>query len=137
MRTDIKTDKKLVKLPNASTLGFGKWKAQFGDVVRFEDENGTHIGRVAGRVKDNGQVYVIVIVLFDACYVGERWVKPEEISYCITVRKQHQELMRFFMSDEWLTTSPDTLRSWAESGYATPKDQETKTLRDKFGPNTR
>jgi hypothetical protein len=133
MRTDVTTDKKLMKLPNASTLGFGKWKAQFGDMVRFTDENGNHMGRIAGRVKDGGILYAIVIVLFDACYVGERWVKPEEITYCITIREKHQELMRFFMSDEWLTTSPDELRSWAESGYASPSDQESKTLRDQFG----
>lgn len=52
---DATIDRKAVRLPNACTLGYGKYRAQYGDLVTFKEHYtdstyGTRIGRVAGRI---------------------------------------------------------------------------------------
>lgn len=145
MRTDATIDRKWVKLPNASTLGYGKWRAQFGDFVVFrtggEPDGGfPSLGRVAGRVvyapalEPNEQPvrdWLLVITFTqDMCSVGERWVDPAWVGYCYEPQKKHAALWRFMQSDEFKEYSANDLRAWSESGFSTYTDWLAYQLRN-------
>lgn len=51
MREDVKIDRKQVRCPNASHLGFDKYNAQVGDIILYQDGDTERIARMAGRIE--------------------------------------------------------------------------------------
>lgn len=134
MRTDARIDRKQVLLPHlvGHTLGFDKWKAQFGDVVMFHygNINNNHeIGRVAGRIAyapsiEPGEQPIenwLLIIAFshDMTHVMERWINPSQVVRCYTPTVKQRDLYECMMSKDFTNESPDTLREWATTGYST------------------
>jgi hypothetical protein len=133
MRKDVKIDRYAVKCRSANTLGYGKWKAEVGDIIVFE-ENGEHaVGRMAGRVHSapaliSGEKpikdYILVIALNDALtFSMERWINPADVISIHNpnhVDRKIVEFMAFFLSPEFKDYTPEQLRQWHYSGYATP-----------------
>ena len=132
MRRDATIDRQQVHLPNASTLGFGKYKAQFGDVVLYQQDEHTYIGRVAGRIHYAPPLessekpirdYLLVIALGTRLdFAMERWVNPEDVTECFDPSNEHcriQEVLAFLFSPQFKTESVDTLRRYAGE-WSTP-----------------
>jgi hypothetical protein len=87
MRTDFKLDNKAVHLPNASTLGFGKYRAKRGDFIGFTMPGGTfYWGRVIGRVNTFGlspvHGHIMAACLSSHGAIMVRWVEPKDVTLC-------------------------------------------------------
>jgi hypothetical protein len=152
MRTDAQIDRQLVKLPNADTLGCGKWKAQLGDLVLFRagrykgvppgDAGQPQLGRVAGRVhyapmlagdKDPVRDWLLVITLsHDSSFVMERWVHPEWVERCYAPTDKLARLWAFMLSDDFTSASADELREWSASGYSTMEEWQHHRPREAY-----
>lgn len=134
MRTDVTIDRKQVHLPNASTLGYGKFKAQHGDVVLFKQDPSIGqltIGRVVGRIASAPRIgddpdlrgHLVVVALTQSITSPmERWVDPANVVECFNPQdfggRDVGEFLRFFFSPEFRNETPDTMRQWANSGCA-------------------
>jgi hypothetical protein len=133
MRTDATIDRRLVQLPHADTLGYGKWKAQTGDFVVFRtggkpDGGFPQIGRVAGRVhrapaleanEEAVHDWLLVITFSqDMTFVMERWVRPEWVIRCYSPTDKQAALWAFMLSPEFAKRTPDELREWSASGFS-------------------
>jgi hypothetical protein len=127
MRTDATIDRKQVICRNSSHLGYSKVTARTGDVVRW----GENVGRVIGRIAyapPCGETPAITNWLIVAClspdltYVSERWINPEEVTQVFAVRSEMTKLLVFFLSNGFGHESVDNLRRWTESGFATVND---------------
>lgn len=119
-RTDCERDNKAVKLPNASTLGYGLWKAKRGHWVSYEADNAHFVGRVIGRVVCENTVYVEVAQAaegFSCAYV--RWVKPEQIRECRAVPPK--SVFDFF-TGEW--SNVESIHAALAYGVSDMKDQQ-------------
>jgi hypothetical protein len=91
MRTDCTIDKRQVRCPNACTIGYGKWRAQVGDLLTFQDGAQIRCGRMIGRVHYapaiSGEThpvrdYILVVGLSTALdHTFERWVNPVDVTY--------------------------------------------------------
>lgn len=97
---------------NASTLGYGKWKASPGDYVRFREAltDGGHIvtfGRVLGQIKETERDgledcagWLAVAVVADNLTFGyERWVDPSLVIECQPASQVEDFLRAFLASD--------------------------------------
>ena len=105
MRTDVSIDRKQVYCPNARALGFGKYKAQTGDLVEYcesegseycESEGSTRIGRIAGRIrlaedlgggKPIANQLLVIALSSDLSFVMERWIDPDSITRIIAMNR--------------------------------------------------
>ncbi len=131
MRTDVQTDRKQVRCPNASLLGFGQYVAKFGDFVTF-NEGGeprqSRFGRVAGRITvtghastDRGTVYILVIAMdADHTHAYERWVLPGDIE---TIRRPadfQADSLLFLLDADFTKHSIETMRNTFSEGWSTP-----------------
>lgn len=112
-------DNKATHLPNASTLGFGLYRAKRGNWVQFADGSGAVLcGRVLGGVTANGVAdrarYVEVIALL-GCLDNPaiRWVRPEDIQRC---EANPPARIFAFICGDW--TNPDTVASRVADGFA-------------------
>jgi hypothetical protein len=135
VRIDAFIDRKQMRCPNASTIGYGKWKAQTGDIVVYRANEGmTQVGRVIGRIthapaldgdKSPTRNYLLLAVLNSSLtFVMERWINPEDVIEVFEPREDVAKMLAFFFSPEFTKESVDTLRRWTGSGFATPKDNE-------------
>jgi hypothetical protein len=132
MRTDATIDKRQVRCPNASTLGFGKWKAQVGDFILFKEGDRQVCGRVIGRVhyappcgespavRDS----VLTICLGDhQNFTMERWVKPEDVLYIESMDGEQGEkrraVMAWFLSDEIVQAPIEEVRKSTTDRWST------------------
>lgn len=114
MRTDATIDRRQVRCPNASYLGYDKWIAQVGDLIRFNEGAETRVGRMIGRVAyaprldgDSAPVkdYILAAVLSPTLdYVAERWVNPADVVQVQPIRGQ-AETMQWFLSTD-MTRQP-------------------------------
>lgn len=140
MRTDARIDRKQVRLPNASHLGFGKGRAQLGDWVTWKTDGNEGFGRVAGRVayapaicedKEPIRGWLLVMAFFcENTTVGERWVNPEWVTRCTPANDHTLELWKFMQSDEFVYCPADQLRRWSETGYASVFDMAHQVSRE-------
>ena len=146
MRTDATFDRKQTYCPNTyPTLGYGKYKAQFGDCLLYKENltNGDYnmrLARVAGRVdyapaigEDSTPTrdYVLVITMSDdLTFVMERWIAPEDIIRVWDPNHKDrniEQLIQFFFSPAFKQESIETLRQWSASGYSTPDKMRDAT----------
>lgn len=125
IRTDCTIDTRQVYLPNASTLGFGKYQARFGDFVWYREHYtdgsySTVLGRVLGRVAyapPCGETpaiegYLLVAQLgHNATHVYERWIDPADVTECQRFADFHE--------------SADCRRWFFESPTPCDRDQTT------------
>ncbi len=118
-RTDCTRDNQAVRLPNASTLGFGLWKAKRGNWVMYEVDNIHFVGRVIGRVTCERVVYIEVAQAcesFSHAYV--RWIKPEQVRECRAAPPKR--VFEFFTGD-W--SNMETIHAALAYGVSDMKDQ--------------
>ncbi len=108
MRRDATIDRRFVRCPKASTLAYGKWRAQVHDwiVWRYPESDGTpgdgpHIGRMIGRIAyapslgETGQIkdWILVLALSsDHTHAYERWIDPAWVSQ---VNGPHEDIAAF------------------------------------------
>jgi len=127
MRRDAIIDKRKVRCPNASLIGYGKLFAQVGDVVRFTEGDTPRIGRMIGRVayapslQGEGVIkdYILCAVLgHDLTCMTERWVNPANVSYVTPVGNQGEVCAAFF-SDTLTKTPLDIVRMAAHDLWTT------------------
>lgn len=130
MRHDVVIDKRQVRCPNASHLGFDKIHAQVGDVVTFRyDGDGTSaVGRMIGRIQyapplqgDKGPIvnYLLLVVLSgDMTHTYERWINPNHVTRVQAIREQRQ-VTEWFLSDLMVSASVDEVRESTEQGWST------------------
>lgn len=99
MSRPVKYDNRRVYLPNASTIGYGRYYAKAGNLIVFQDEyreglnHLTHVGKVIGRISEtdtlqgerHGQWVGHLLVLQCAAhlmYGYERWIDPATVTQC-------------------------------------------------------
>jgi hypothetical protein len=82
-RTDCIRDNRAIPLPNASTLGFGLWKAKRGCWIVYEQSGFKHCGRSVGRVTCEGKTYVeVAVISLEHGGAHIRWIDPAEVRTC-------------------------------------------------------
>lgn len=93
-------------LPNASTTGFGQYRASPGDVVCFEDGSDHGWGRVVGRITshlDSLDYYrgflVVVTVGSTKAFGAVRWIDPKTVTLCQAVNHARDFLVRLLSAD--------------------------------------
>lgn len=106
----------IVRVPNASLTGYGKWVASPGDFITFEiprDDGSSdrRHGRVIGRVDaagwDGGKGYdqpikghiAVVMLGVDLSFAHEMWVDPAWVTRCETVSCRAEFFRVFFTAD--------------------------------------
>lgn len=118
-RTDCERDNVAVRLPNATSLGFGLYKAKRGNWVQYEIDNHNFIGRVIGRVLCEGKVFIEVAqasLAFDHAYI--RWIRPEDVREC---RMNPPKTVFDFFTGEW--NNPEDIHAKLAYGVSDMKDQ--------------
>lgn len=103
----------IVRVGNASTIGYGKYQAEPGDFVAFDvpRESGDidrRYGRVIGRVDAAGwdgadknpiKGWIAVMMLgIELSFAHEMWVDPEWVKSCVSVTDQTLDFFRVFLS---------------------------------------
>ena len=129
MRKDAQIDKRQVKLPNASWMGFSKSTAQYGDFVVWNDTGELKLARVIGRVayapecgsKPVIRDYLMLAVLNSTCTSKFiRWVSPEEIQECYRPADYAlliRQTMEQFTSEEFTAGKPEEIAERIEQGF--------------------
>lgn len=118
-RTDCKRDNVAIPLPNATSLGFGRWQAKRGNWVMYEIDNHHFVGRVIGRVTCEGKVYVEVAqATLGFTSVHVRWIKPVDVREC----RPHppRDVFEFF-AGKW--DKPEEIHAKLSNGVSDMKDQ--------------
>ena len=141
MRTDAIIDKRQVKVPYSSHIGFSKWRAQVGDLILFTEGGRTVTGRMIGRVHYAPALgetpiirdYILCVCLNDALdYTFERWVNPIDVVQVEPMTDEHArkriEVTAWFLSD-LKRESAEELRRTVEYGAIPPK---YRAFRDKL-----
>jgi hypothetical protein len=129
MRQDASIDKKQVRCPNASHLGFDKQVAQVGDIVQWNiDGDNARIGRMIGRIAYAPmlagdvrpiQNYILVLALApDMSYTCERWVNPADVTRVQAIREQ-RAVMEYFLSDQVVKAPIAEVRAAASEMWTT------------------
>lgn len=128
MRTDAIIDKRQVRCPNASHLGYDKWKAQVGDLITFrEGDHGITTGRMIGRIHyappcgespaiNNWLLVIGINSMLDHTF--ERWANPADVTRVQSLREQ-QAVMGYFLSDEILKAPIEEVRRGTTDGWTT------------------
>ena len=122
-RADCTRDNNLVYLPNASTLGFGLYKAKRGNWVQWEMDGYHHVGRVIGRVVCEGKVYIEVAKAaldFSSAYV--RWIDPAMVRECR--ENPPRRVFEFFAATTW--DNPEDIHAALAYGVSDLHDQLTR-----------
>jgi hypothetical protein len=105
-------------LPNASTIGYGKYRAESGDFVSFTvAPDDVRYGRVVGRVAETAEDgledcagFLEVVMLGSTLdFAARNWVDPKDVTYCTGPERAHTFLTKFF------TASVDSLERYAET----------------------
>lgn len=135
MRTDATIDKKQVKLPNSSWLGYSKGTAQYGDFVVWNDTGERKLARVIGRVAHAPEAgskelntfspkienYIMLAVLNSTCTSKFiRWVSPDEIQECYQPGDYAlliRNTMAQFTSEEFIAGKPEAIADRIERGF--------------------
>ena len=127
MRTDAIIDRKQVRCPNASTLGYGKWKAQVGDLVEFKEGNKVVVGRMVGRISYapnlNGgkplKNYIVAICIDQMLrYTFERWINPIDVTRVERLRNQ-TDTVAYFLGTDIAKAPVDEVCKAASDGWST------------------
>jgi hypothetical protein len=144
MRTDVIIDRKLVVCPNASTLGFGKWKAQVGNLVLFKENDKIVTGRMIGRIqygysdgKSLKNFLVVICISPRLDWTFERWVNPKDVTEIYDLKNEyakHVEVLEHFLSDELVKAPIDEVRAcsrdWSslklKRAYEAKREQELR-----------
>ncbi len=100
MRSRTYSTRKLTYLPNASTLGYGKYQAASGDYITTS--NGHQVGRVLGQITscDNGGPdcrghLVVAMLSTDLSYGYENWINPADVTTCVAPERVNNFLTAF------------------------------------------
>ncbi len=128
----IRLDRKQVMLPNASTLGYGLYKAKPGNWIMWSDDGHTRIGRVIGRIAEADRVagkpydycvgWLVVMRLYDDMdHAGINWVEPKKVTRCL--EQPPHALLAWITGPEWVTTKEDGYRLIAMSEHGTTSEQ--------------
>ena len=125
-RTDVNIDRKQVRCPNASTLGYGEYNARFSDFVTFSEDNAVKFGRIAGRVTitsalEYGKVYLLVITIGqDHSHAFERFVEPADILTITRPANFDANALTYLLSADFASHSTEVYRQTYSEGWSTP-----------------
>jgi len=128
VRTDAIIDKRQVRCPNASHLGFDRWQAQVGDLILFTDGERTSVGRMIGRVHyappcvESLAVHDWLLVVGLAADLGhtfERWVNPLDVERVQSIREEHSRILTWFLSDQMIKADVQEVRKSTSNGWST------------------
>lgn len=127
MRTDVTIDKKQVPCPNASRIGYDKYKAQVGDVITYTERGQEHTARMIGRIVHAPSLgetpaikgWILAIrINHELDHTCERWINPADVTRVQSLR-DHRRVMEYFLSDD-LTTAPiEEIRQSTSAGWST------------------
>jgi hypothetical protein len=127
MRTDCQIDRKQVKLPNVTLIGFNRWKARYGYIVVWNDDGIRRLCRVVGRVAyapacgdpQDKQMFTpeirnwLVLVCLNTTGSNWfiRWAPPEQIEQCYDPKDcaEIQKKILRFLSDEFIKQPTDKI----------------------------
>jgi hypothetical protein len=141
MRTDCIIDKCQVRCPNASHLGYDKWKAQVGDLVLYSEGTQRKVARMIGRITYAPELessdkpiknWILGIALTGELleHTYERWIDPKSVIRVESIREQ-RAVLEYFLSDEMLRAPIDEVRKCSEDGWSTlARYREWKKKRD-------
>jgi hypothetical protein len=150
MRTDITIDRKQVKCPNASMLGFGKWKAQVGNLVTYRvtytdgssrEETGRMVGRIAygSNLTTGGSLrnhLVLLSISSDLTHTMERWIDPKDVVRIHDIDEEYLQIrsvMNWFLSADLTKAPVEEIRQCLSHGSRTLdsyRDYKAKRLSD-------
>ena len=128
MRTDAIFDRRAVRVPNASQIGYSAQIARVGDFINFTGHRFTTTGRMIGRVhwapstNEHGVIknWILAICIgSDLGHTFERWIDPKDVTQCeppsCIARKKLA--VAWFLSDEIFTADMNEVRTSTEHGY--------------------
>ncbi len=130
MRTDAQIDRRQVLCKNADCSGYGKIRAQLGDILRYGyGETGfTHTGRMVGRIhyapamegdKEPIRDWILVAELSnDLTHVYERWINPLWVGKVVAPRPEHTKAVQWFLSEDMVKQDQDTVRKCISGGWS-------------------
>ena len=121
-RQDCKRDNVRVILPRATRLGFAKQHAKRGFWIYADSGFGQTFGRVLGRVKCEGRIYVEAILLVGGTATPcIRWIAPEDVAE--SYEHPPRAVLQFIMGD-WhdMPSIVDRAHSGALSFACSDKD---------------
>ena len=135
MRTDAVIDRVQVICRGASTLGYGKWKAQVGDLIlfrQFKEDTTLTLGRMIGRVHyapalegDSKAVHDHILCLCINSmldYTFERWVDPANvvIVHPMDTHSPHRrDVVMSFLSDDLIKAGVEEVREMMSARWST------------------
>lgn len=136
MRTDATIDRRKVRCPNASMIGWSCKQASVGSLIVFTDGGDERLGRMIGRVHyapvlpgDSRRVknWILAIVLgSELSHTSERWVDPKTVTraYPLTDANmvRRQAVVAYFLGDDIIGAPVDEVRRAAEYGSPTLAD---------------
>lgn len=106
-----------ILLPNTTTIGFCKVRAQLGDIIVYQEKtysignpkdlSVTHhrAARVIGFEDKDDKVYLVVLAVSDAlshCFI--RWIDPEDVTECRAISAHTGKLLQWLLSPGLLQT---------------------------------
>jgi hypothetical protein len=126
MRTDATFDRRQVICKHATWLGYGKVRAQVGDLILTKD--GT-LGRMLARITHAPQLehndkpiknWILVLAMTGQMleHTSERWIDPEDVTRVESVRDQ-SEVIAYFLSDQTIKAPINEMRRCASEGWST------------------
>lgn len=133
MREDVTIDRQLVHCPNASTLGYGKYRAQVGDWITyremytdgsFNERVGRMIGRIAyappcGETPAIKGFILAAVLTCEMTSVAERWINPADVMRVHANAPDIVNFLQWFAGPE-LTRNVDWTRRAMEYGCLKP-----------------
>ena len=126
MRTDATFDRRLVICKHATHLGYGKVRAQVGDLVLTKDGLlGRMIGRVVRAPRLDGdrkpiKNWILVVAMVGQMleHTHERWIDPDDVVRVESVRNQI-DVLSCFLSPELAKAPIDEVRRYSSEGWST------------------
>ena len=126
MRKDAQFDKRLVLCKNATTFGFGKMRAQVGDLVLTKDGLSA---RMVGRITYAPQLdstdkpirnWILGVAMIGQLleHTHERWIDPLDVVRIEPIRNQ-LDILTYFLSAELVKADIEEIRLCASEGWST------------------
>jgi hypothetical protein len=127
MRTDARFDRRLVLCKNATTtFGFGKIRAQVGDLVLTKDGL---LARMVARITYAPQLdstdkpirnWILGVAMVGKLleHTHERWINPLDVVRVEPIRNQ-LDILTYFLSAELVKADIEEIRLCASEGWST------------------
>ena len=126
MRQDASFDKRQVICKNATHLGYGKIRAQVGDLVLTKDGL---LARMIGRITYAPTLaptdkpirnWILAVAMTGQMleHTSERWIDPADVTRVESIRNQ-ADVLAWFLSDQMTKAPIDEVRRCASEMWST------------------